>query len=159
VGEQISEIKDANLITMNDYISAYAQIERLHNDYEQRVQRYVDLCNVAHQRDAHRGLINAERLHGGYHPETWQNLAQIIDLVRQINEVTKREVAVARSMASLPEKERVQFWHEQFLPLATKERALREQLAIVGQRMPPDVRSQIVRVAVHHEDLSSVGTG
>lgn len=141
-GEQIAEIKDANLITMNDFIGAYPQIEHLQSDYDQKVAKFADLCGLAQQRDAHRGLINAQRLHGGYHPETWQNMAEIVDLVRQINEITKREIAVTRSMAALPEKERVQFWHEQFMPLSAQEHALRERLSVAGQSMSPDSKLQ-----------------
>ena len=37
-------------------------------------------------------------------------------------------------MAGLPDAERPQFWHEQFLPL---EHALREKLMIVGQGRAP----------------------
>jgi len=37
-------------------------------------------------------------------------------------------------MPSLPERERVQFWREEFMPLATQEDGLREQLLVVGQR-------------------------
>lgn len=89
-GEQIAEIKDADLITMTDYISAYAQVEHLQNDYDREIQKYADLCNLARQRDGHRGLIDVQRLRGGYHPEVWQNMSEIVDLVRRINEITKK---------------------------------------------------------------------
>ena len=69
-------------------------------------------------------------------------MAEIVDLVQQMNEVTKRQIAVTHSMAVLPEKERVQFWHEQFMPLAGKEHALREQLLVAGERMAPDRQTQ-----------------
>ena len=105
------------------------------------MQKYVDLCNLARQQDVQRGLINVERLQGGYHLETWQNMAEIVALVRQINELTKREIAVTHGVAALPEKERVHFWHEQS-PLAAKENALREQLLVVGERVSPDRQTQ-----------------
>ena len=38
-------------------------------------------------------------------------------------------------MASLPEGERLRFWHEQFLPLEAREQVLREELLVVGRRM------------------------
>ena len=41
------------------------------------------------------------------------------------------------AMAGLPDAERPQFWHEEFLPLAAQERALREKLMIVGQGRAP----------------------
>lgn len=138
LGRQITEIKDANLKSMNDYISAYAQVEHLQSDYDQKLQKYSVLYSLARKRDSNRGAFNVERFHGKHHPETWGNMSEIIDLVRQINELTKRETAVVHAMASLPEQERVRFWHEQFMPLAAEEHALREKLLVAGQGMAPD---------------------
>ena len=143
LGRQITEIKDADLESMNDYISAYAQVERLQSDYDQKLQRCSELYSVARKRDSERGLFNVERFRGKHHPQTWENMTEIIDLVRQINELTKRETAVIHAMALLPEPERVQFWHEQFTPLAAEEHALRKKLVVVaGQRMSPGGREQ-----------------
>ena len=50
----------------------------------------------------------------------------------------KKEVSVIRDMSSLPEKEQVQFWHEEFVPLLGEEHALREELLLVGQRISPE---------------------
>jgi len=69
-------------------------------------------------------------------------MREIIDLVRQINELTKRETAVIHAMASLAEPERVKFWHEQFAPLAAEEHAPRQKLRVVRQRTPPGERVQ-----------------
>ena len=44
------------------------------------------------------------------------------NLVRQVNEITKKEVSVIQDMSTLPENEQMQFWHEEFMPLATKAR-------------------------------------
>jgi hypothetical protein len=63
-------------------------------------------------------------------------MARIIELVRQINDITKREISVVHAMSSLPDPERARFWHEQFMPLAAQEHALREELRIVGQEEP-----------------------
>jgi hypothetical protein len=112
LGAQIASIKDADLTSRNDFIAAYAQVEPL------------------------------ERLHGRYHPESWEKMSQIIDLVRKINEATKREISVVHAMAGLPEPERARFWHEQFMPLAAQEHALRERLQIVGQEQAPDCSVQ-----------------
>jgi len=142
LGRQISDIKDADLGSMNDYISAYAQVEHLQSDYDQKLQKYSKLYSLARKRDSDRGIFNIERFRGKYHPETWENMTEIIDLVRQINELTKRQTAVIHVMASLPEPERVKFWHEQFAPLAAEEHALREKLRVVGQGTPPGGRVQ-----------------
>jgi len=116
LGRQISDIKDADLVSMNDYIRAYAQVEHLQSDYDQKLQKYSKLYSLARKRDSDRGIFNIERFRGKHHPETWEKMTEIIDLVRQINELTKRQTAVIHVMASLPEPERVKFWHEQFGP-------------------------------------------
>lgn len=136
LGAQIAAIKDGDLTSMNDYIAAYAQAEPLEKEYDQKLQKFSDLYRAAKERDSHRSVMNLQRLRGKHHPETWENMSQIIDLVRQINEITKREISVVHAMASLPEPERAQFWHEQFMPLAAQEHALREELQRVGQEQP-----------------------
>lgn len=65
-------------------------------------------------------------------------MSEIIRLVREINDITKREISVVHAMAPLPEPERLRSWHEQFMPLAAQEHALREQLQVAGQSQPPD---------------------
>jgi hypothetical protein len=50
------------------------------------------------------------------------------------NEITKKEVSVIFDMSNLPENEQMQFFHEEFMPLAAAEHAVREQLREVGQR-------------------------
>ena len=58
--EQIGDIKDADLVSMNDYISAYAQVEHLQSDYDQKLQKYSKLCSLAQKRDSDRGIFNVE---------------------------------------------------------------------------------------------------
>ena len=106
LGAQIAAIKDGDLTSMNDYIAAYAQVEPLEKEYDQKLQKFTDLYRTAKERDSHRSVMNLQRLRGKHHPETWKNMSQIIDLVRQINEITKREISVVHAMASLPEPER-----------------------------------------------------
>src|SRR5215472_13060514 len=58
------------------------------------------------------------------------------------NITLRREIRCLRSsvvhaMAGLLDAERAQFWHEQFLPLAAQEHALREKLVTLGQGKPP----------------------
>jgi hypothetical protein len=133
LGGQIANIKDADLTSTNDFISAYAQIEPLEKEYEAKLQQFSALYERARERDSHRGWLDLERLRGRHHPETWEKMSAIIGLVRELNEVTKRQISVVHAMASLPEPERMRFWHEQFMPLAAQEHALREQLQVVGQ--------------------------
>jgi hypothetical protein len=138
LGGQIANIKDADLTSTNDFISAYAQIEPLEKEYEVKLQQFSGLYERARERNSHRGWLDLERLRGRHHPETWEKMSEIIGLVREINEVTKRQISVVHAMASLPEPERMRFLHEQFMPLAAQEHALREQLQVVGQGRTPD---------------------
>jgi len=140
-GAQIASIKDADLQSMNDYISAYAQIEPLQKEYDQKLQNMVELYRVAEERDSHKGFV-IRWIYGEHHPKTWEHMAEIIALVQQINGITKREISVVHAMASLREAERPKFWHEQFMPLAAEEHALREKLVVAGQDRTPDSHVQ-----------------
>jgi len=142
IGAQITGIKDADLTTTNDFIAAYAQVEPLEKEYDVKLQQFSDLYRQARERDSNRSVFDPQRYRGRHHPEIWEKMSEIISLVRQINDVTKREISVVHAMASLPEAERVRFWHEQFMPLAAQEHALREQLQVVGQEPPPDQSAQ-----------------
>jgi hypothetical protein len=105
-----------------------AQVEPLEKEYDQKLQKFIELYRTAKERDSHRSWMDLQRLRGRYHPESWEKMSQIIDLVRKINETTKREISVVHAMAGLPEPERARFWHEQFMPSAAQEHALRERL-------------------------------
>lgn len=142
LGAQIAAIKDHQFGTMNEYIAAYARVEPLLRQYDQKLQQYTDLCNTAQQRDQKRGLINIQRLHSRSNAEAWRNNAELIELVRQVNEVMKKEASVIHDMASLPTQEQVRFWHDEFMPLAEQEHALREQLLLVEQRASPQRATQ-----------------
>jgi len=137
LGGQITAIKDADLITTNDYIAAFAQIEPIQKEYDEKLKKLSDLYSYGRERDSHRGLLDVQRLRGKHHPQTWDKMSEIIDLVRQINDITKRESSVVHAMAGLPDAERAQFWHDQFLPLAAQEHVFREKLVIVGQGKLP----------------------
>jgi septal ring factor EnvC (AmiA/AmiB activator) len=142
VGAQIASIKDHQFGTMSEYIDAYARVEPLLKDYDQKLQEYSELYNAAQQRDQKRRMISIQRMYKRYNPEVWRNTSEIIELVRQVNEVTKKEASIIRDMASLPAQEQVQFWHEEFMPLAAQEHALRERLLLVGQRVSPERATQ-----------------
>lgn len=70
LGGQITAIKDADLTTTNDYIAAFAQIEPLRREYDEKLQKFSDLYTYAHERDSHRGLLDLQRWHSKHHPET-----------------------------------------------------------------------------------------
>jgi len=133
--------QNADLQSMNDYISAYAQIEPLQKEYDQKLQNMVELYRMAEERDSHKGFV-IRRFYGEHHPKTWEQMSEIIALVQQINSIAKREISVVHAMTSLPEAERPRFWHEQFMPLAAEEHALREKLVVAGQNRNPDSKVQ-----------------
>lgn len=133
-GARIMDIRDADMNDMNEYIRAFSQMEPLLNDYDRDLQRYTDLYNQA--RDRERSLFSVERLYRRPHL-TNSNMSEILDIMRTLNKVIKQEMAVVQSMAALPQSERMQFWHEHFLPLEAEEKGLRARLLIVGQRMSP----------------------
>src|SRR5437899_3257965 len=91
LGAQIAAIKDRQFGTMSEYVAAYARVEPLLKDYDQKLQQYGELCSTAQQRDQKRGLINIRRLYSRYNAEAWRNNSALIELVRQVNEVTKKE--------------------------------------------------------------------
>src|SRR6266576_836760 len=90
LGAQIAAIKDRQFGTMSEYVAAYARVEPLLKDYDQKLQQYGELCSTAQQRDQKRGLINIRRLYNRYNTEVWRNNSEILELVRQVNEVTKK---------------------------------------------------------------------
>jgi len=61
LGGQIANIKDADLTSANDFISAYAQIEPLEKEYEGKLQQFSGLYERARERDSHRGWLDLER--------------------------------------------------------------------------------------------------
>ena len=77
LGGQITAIKDADLTTTNDYIAAFAQIEPIQKEYDEKLQKFSDLYSYARERDSHRGLIDIQRLRGKHHPETWDRMSLI----------------------------------------------------------------------------------
>lgn len=135
IGANIADIRDAHLRDINDYVGAYARIDPLLNEYDQHLQRITGLYNQARERD--RKTIYIQRFYGRRHLTNWQNMSDILDITRRLSEVMRSEASVINDMASLPDPERVQFFHEHFLPLEAQEKGLRERLLVVGQRMSP----------------------
>src|SRR5215469_12608490 len=134
-GARITGIRDAEMKDMNDYIRAYSEISPLLDAYDRHLQRITDLYNEAHERD--RRLLRVERLYRRPQLTNWENMSEILNVARALNKIFRQESSVVQNMALLPEPERMQFWHEHFLPLESQEKALRAQMLIVGQRMSP----------------------
>ena len=142
MGARIANIKDHQFETMAEYVAAYAEIEPLLTEYDQKLQQYSGLYSKAQERDQKRGLINIQRLHNRYNPEVWRDTSELIALIREINDVMMKEASVIQDMGTLPEQEQVQFWHEEFMPLVAQEHALRERLVIAGQKVSQERSTQ-----------------
>jgi len=134
-GARITSIRDADMKDMNDYIRAYSEMAPLLDDYDRHLQRITDLYNEARERD--KRLLRVERLYRRPQLNNWENMSEILNVTHALNKVFRQETSIIQNMALLPESERMQFWHEQFLPLEAQEKALRARLLIVGQRMSP----------------------
>lgn len=115
------------------------------NEYDQHLLKVTGLYNQARERD--RKIVYIQRLYGRPHLTNWKNMSEILDLTRQVSEIIRSESGVIQNMASLPEQERVQFFHEHFLPLEAQEKALRERL-LVGARGCPLPRNNKPRRVV-----------
>jgi hypothetical protein len=119
-------------------------------DYEEAIRYLVlasenasnELYDLAQQRVQKRGLINIQRLHSRYNPEVWRNTSELITIIREINDVMRKEASVIRDMRSLPEQEQVQFWRQEFMPLVAQEHALRERLLVAGQKVSQERSTQ-----------------
>lgn len=134
-GAKITSIRDADLKEMNDYIRAYSELAPLLDDYDRQLQKITDLYSQARQRD--KSPLNVTRLSRTPHVTNWENMSEILDTTRALSKVMRQETSVIHNMAELPESERMQFWHEHYLPLEAQEKGLRAKLLIVGQRMSP----------------------
>jgi hypothetical protein len=134
-GARVMSIRDGDLKDMNDYIRAYSQMEPLLSDYDKQLQRITDLYGRARERN--RRLLRVERLYRRPYLANWESMSEILDITRALNRVLRQETSIIQNMALLPKSDRMQFWHEQFLPLEAQEKALRVKLLISGQRMSP----------------------
>ena len=135
-GARITAIRDADMKDMNDYVRAYSQLALLLNAYDRQLERITDLYNQARERD--RRLLRIERLYRRPHLANWEIMSEILDVTHALNKVFRQGTSVVQNMAQLSaESERMQFWHEHFLPLEAQEKGLRARLLIVGQRMSP----------------------
>jgi hypothetical protein len=134
-GLRITSIRDADMKSMDDYVRAFSEIGPLLDTYDRHLQKITDLYNQAHDRD--KRLFSVERLYRRPHLTNWESMSEILDTARALNMVMRQEISVIQNMSQLPKPERMQFWHEHFLPLEAQEKGIRAKLLIMGQRMSP----------------------
>lgn len=134
-GGRIASIRDADMKDMNDYVHAFSEMAPLLDSYDRELQRITALYNESRIRD--KSLLRVDRLYRKPHLTNWESMSEILDITQSLSKVMRQEASVIQNMAQLPEKERMQFWHEHYLPLEAQEKGLRARLLIVGQRMSP----------------------
>ena len=86
-GTRITDIRDADMKDMNDYIRAYSPMEPLLNDYDRHLQRITDLYNQARESD--HALLNVERLYRRPHLTNWENMSEILDVTHALSRVLR----------------------------------------------------------------------
>ncbi len=135
VGTKIGTIKQRDLQTTDDYIQAYAEIDALLPDFESKLKECADVYQETRQVGEGRGLINTQFFYKSHRPDTWKNSFDMLDLLRQVDSLTKQEVLTVRSMAALPARDQVEFWQKEFKPLLVQEDHLREKIQIVAAKI------------------------
>jgi hypothetical protein len=134
-GARITSIRDADMKDMNDYVRTFSEMGPLLDAYDRELQKITNLYNESRERD--KSLLRVDRLYSKPHLTNWESMTEILDITRGLSKVMRQEASVIQNMGQLPEQERMQFWHEHYLPLEAQEKGLRAKLLIVGQRMSP----------------------
>jgi hypothetical protein len=114
VGTKIGVIKQRDLRTTADYIQAYSEIEPLLPEFESEIQRNVDVNQEARRTDERRGPVNIQAFYKSHKPDLWKNDYEMLDLVRQVDSLTRQETQAIRNMSALPVNEQVAFWQKEF---------------------------------------------
>jgi hypothetical protein len=135
VATKIGTIKQRDLQTTDDYIQAYSEIDALLPDFESKIQECADVYREARQTDENRGLINTQLFYKSHKPEMWKNNIDMLDLLRQVDSLTKQEALTARNMAALPARDQVNFWQKEFKPLLVQEDDLRQKIQIAAMKI------------------------
>ena len=122
-GARITGIRNADMKNRNDSIRAYSQLALLVNDYDRQVERTTDLYNLARERDLR--LLRIERLYRRPRLTNWENMSEIFGRYVCLEQSLQTGNRDHTKHGSTPESERMQSWHEQFLPREAQEKGLR----------------------------------
>ena len=134
-GKKVGAIKQRDLQTTDDYIKAYAEIGTLLPDFASALSELSDAYLQARQADEGRGPINIQRFYRSHYSGLWSDSEELVNLLRQDDALTQRQVIAAQKMGTLPRSEQVRFWQEEFRPLLLQEGDLREKLRVVAKRL------------------------
>jgi hypothetical protein len=127
VAEKIGAIKQRDMKTTGDYIEAYSEIEALLPEYEDQIQKYKGIFKESEERDKSRGPINIQRFYKSHNPEMWKNDLDMVNVLDEIDSLTRQETLTVKEMAALPAQSQPDFWRKEFRPLLMKEDTLREK--------------------------------
>ena len=115
VAAKIGSIKSRELKSTADYINAYSEIEPLLNDFDERLTKLSATFKEAQNADEHRGPLNIQRLYRHRDTQLFWDV-QVLQLLREDTDVTRRQIQVTKEMATLPDGNQVEFWNANFLP-------------------------------------------
>jgi len=132
--KRISDIKERRLETTQDYIEAYSVLDTLQPEFESKIQYAADLYQNAQQLNGARGPVNIQRFYSDNTPEVWKAYLEVVDILRRVNDLTKEEVGVAKTMATLPPQDQPSYWQTHFKPLLEQEGTLREKMIEIQDR-------------------------
>ena len=127
VAEKIGAIKQRDLKTTDDYIQAYSEVETLLPEYESQIQKFREVFQELEESDKQRGPINIQRFYKSHNPEVLKNNLAAIEVLSEVDALTRQETSTAKEMAALPAQTQPDFWNKEFRPLLLKESALREK--------------------------------
>jgi len=133
---KIGAIKRRDFQTTKDYIDAYEELEPLLAEFDDKFRHLESIIDEGAKRDSLRGPLNVQRLGWRSHQAWMLWDVEIFALLRQDIELTKKQVALVKDMAALPEAYQVKFWQKNFQPLAEEEEALRQKIASAQARKP-----------------------
>jgi len=136
VAVKIGAIKSRDLRTTANYISAYAEIGPLLDDFDAKLTHMDGVMAEAKAREERRGIFNIQKLYKHHRESTSWN-TEVSRLLKEDSVLTRKQVALAEQMATIPgEDSQIQFWNERFLPLVEEEQVLRQKLAALMSKQP-----------------------
>ena len=135
VAAKLWTLKNRDLRTTMAYIDTYDQIEPLVDEFDAKLTVYESILAEGSRKDKERGPLNIQRFVGKH--EQWSVWdSQVFGLLRRNVELTRKQVAVMKQMAELPDREQADFWQSHFLPLIHEEDELRQNLASAMKTKP-----------------------
>ena len=104
-------------------------------DFEAKINEYAAVYQEARQVDEGRGPINTQFFYKSHKADIWKIDLDMLNLLRQVDSLTKQEVLTTRNMASLPPRDQPEFWEKEFRPLLVQQDELREKIQVVAAKI------------------------